>query len=92
MSDAVLAHRLSDREPCDLVAVMVHRDRVSSLDGGREDVLGDVGPPREPLDVEQPVGCVILPSNAIDLGVVLRAREIRQDLFAEQRERERKKK
>ena len=89
LSNAVLAHRLSDREPCDLVAVMVRRDRVSSLGGGCEDVLGDVWPPGEPLDVEQPAGCVILPSNAIDLRVVLRAHEIRQDLL-QSREKERK--
>lgn len=80
LSDAVLAHRLSDREAGELIAVKVLRDWVAFLRSRREDVAGDVGPPRESLDGQQPVGRVIFAPDAIDLRVVLRAGEVRQNL------------
>lgn len=85
LSNSVLAHRLSGREPDDLITVNVFRDRVSSLDRGCEDVFRNVGPPRKPLDVEQSVGCMVFPSNSIDLRVILRAHEIRQNLSQSER-------
>jgi len=79
-SDAVLRRGLRHAESRKLIAIQVLAERISSFDRRRENVVDDVGLPRESLDGQQAAGRVILAAHPIDLRVVLGAYEVRQNL------------
>jgi len=79
-SDAVLRRGLCHVESRKLIAIQVLAERISSFDRRRENVVDDVGLPRESLDGQQAAGRVILAAHPIDLRVVLGAHEVRQHL------------